>query len=117
MAEFVVRLLDVDGAEWPEICALSGQDVTFNQVLKWAEEARGLTFDVSHDSEETLKAGQATVLKSTGRDGMVRELTSLFGRMVINGQFKVGEERENGRFEDLRFMRVDDMIKGAWGGR
>lgn len=39
LAEFIVRMLDVD--EWPEISVLSGQDVTFNQLLKWAEDARG----------------------------------------------------------------------------
>lgn len=39
LAEFILRMLDVD--DWPEFSKLSGQDITFNQLLKWAEDARG----------------------------------------------------------------------------
>ena len=43
LAEFILRLLDTE--DWPEMSVLSGQDVTFNEVLKWAEKARGLFFE------------------------------------------------------------------------
>ncbi len=41
LAEFILRMLDTK--EWPEISAISGQDVTFNQLMKWAEDARGIS--------------------------------------------------------------------------
>ena len=40
LAGFILRMLDVD--DWPEFSVIAGQDVTFNQLLKWAEEARGM---------------------------------------------------------------------------
>jgi nucleoside-diphosphate-sugar epimerase len=117
VAKFVARLIDEDG-EWPEVINLSGQDVSFNQVLKWAEEARGKKFkEVGYDSEEKLGKGEVTLLQHTERDEMVIGLTTVFGIMVIRGLFRVGEERQTDRFGDLKFMKVDEMIEKVWKGK
>ena len=39
LARFIVKLLEKP--DWPEFSALVGEDVTFNQIVQWAEQARG----------------------------------------------------------------------------
>lgn len=39
LAKFVVRTLDLD--EWPDLSIGVGDDITFNEMLRLAEEARG----------------------------------------------------------------------------
>ena len=46
LARFVVRTLDLD--EWPGFSIGVGDDLTFNQMLRLAEEARGKLVGSSH---------------------------------------------------------------------
>lgn len=39
MADYMVKLLDLD--EWSEFTVIVGDEVTYNQILKMAEEIRG----------------------------------------------------------------------------
>ena len=43
LAAYIVKLLDLD--EWPEFSVFAGDDVTYNELLKLAEEARGMYFE------------------------------------------------------------------------
>lgn len=117
LAKFIVRLLDE--AEWPERSAVIGQDVTFNQMLGWAEEARGTKFKVSYDSLEKLEKGEPTPLyEGMENEPIPMKLAELFGQMIVKGFILVerGEgERLNERFPELKAMTAEEMIKEVWG--
>lgn len=113
IARFVLRLLDEKEGSWPKIGAVVGQDVSFNEVLKWAEEATGRKFTVSYDSLEKLEGGEVTSFGS----GILAEIERVFGIMAIKGFILLpkGEVRLNERFPDIEVYTVEKMIKNVWG--
>ncbi|KAK0102540.1 hypothetical protein ONS95_006153 [Cadophora gregata] len=62
LAQFIIKMLDE--SDWPILCGFAGQDVTFNEILKWAEDATRRKFKVSYDSIEKLERGVVTNLRT-----------------------------------------------------
>jgi nucleoside-diphosphate-sugar epimerase len=115
LARFVVRLLDE--AEWPERAVIVGQNVTFNQVLDWAQEATGKRFKVTYDGAEKLERGEVTPLYEGMEDSPMMKLAEIFGKMVVKGFILVGEEDGeslNERFPELDVTTVEGMIRKTW---
>jgi hypothetical protein len=116
LAKFIVRLLDED--EWPVQCAVIGQDVTFNQILKWVEDATGRKFKVSYDSMEKLERGEVTPLSDEmASQQTAMQLSVIFDQMVLKGYILVSDEkgyRLNERFADLTVLTVEKMIEQVW---
>jgi hypothetical protein len=116
LAKFVLRLIDED--DWPEQCAVVGQDVTFNQMLEWVEHATGRKFHVEYDSLEKLEAGDVTVLnESMTSSEFLIAASRLFGVMTVKGFILIPEEkgfRLNERFPDIDVLTVERMVRDSW---
>ena len=115
LAKFVVRLLEEE--EWPERSVIVGQDVTFNQLLKWAQEATGRKFKVSYDGEEKLEKGEVTELYEGMAGSPNEELAVAFGSMNVKGWIHVGEEDDvvlNKKFPEVKTLTVEEMIRQNW---
>ncbi|RAK96772.1 uncharacterized protein BO80DRAFT_391028 [Aspergillus ibericus CBS 121593] len=114
MAAFIVKLLDLE--EWPEFSVFVGDEVTYNQLLKLAEQIRGKSFEVVYDSAEKIKEGQVTV--PPFHPGMseeeVRETTVLVSRLTIAGAFDLPKERMNTKFPDLKPVKLKEFLIDAW---
>lgn len=116
LAKFIVRLLDED--EWPEQCAVVGQDVTFNQILRWVENATGRKFKVSYDTVEKLEKGEVTPLSDEmASQEWLMKLSVVFDLMTVKGYILVSDEkgyRLNERFPELEVLTVEKMIEQTW---
>ncbi|KAH6690214.1 hypothetical protein BKA61DRAFT_625670 [Leptodontidium sp. MPI-SDFR-AT-0119] len=116
LAEFIVKMLDE--SDWPVMSGFVGQDVTFNEMLSWAERATGRKFKVSYDGIEKLERGEVTNLTELmAKEKFLRDATIMFGIMTVRGLILLpGEKgfRLNGRFPDLEVMTVERLIKEAW---
>jgi len=117
LAKFIVRLLDEK--DWSEQSAVVGQDVTFNQIVGWAEAATGRKFKVSYDSVESLEEGKITPLSDEmASQQLFMDMSVLFGQMAVKGYILVSDEkgyRLNEKFPELEVLTVQDMIKQVWG--
>jgi nucleoside-diphosphate-sugar epimerase len=116
IAKFIVRLLEEP--DWPEKCAVVGQDVTFNQLLRWAENATGKKFKFSYDNVERLQKGEVTALSDTAAlSDFATHVSVMFGIMTVKGLILIPEERGlrlNERFPDLQVLTMERMIKENW---
>lgn len=111
VARVIAKLLDTPN--WPDVVAISGQDLSFNHLLKIAEDAKGAKFEVTHDDKQKLEKGEATVLGDP-TPGMQAYL-SLFGLLLMQGDFLMPKGvRADQLFPDLKLLSVDKMIKDCW---
>lgn len=117
LAALIIRLLVED--DWPTEVGLVGQDVTFNQLVAWAEEATGEKFSVTYHKVGDLEKEGYTPLSDFMRENKeLLELTALFSLQLEEGQILVPETprgyRVNERFPDLPLLTVEAMIKENW---
>ncbi|KAG4432016.1 hypothetical protein IFR05_012501 [Cadophora sp. M221] len=116
LAEFIIKMLDEP--DWPVMSGFVGEDVTFNEILGWAEKATGRMFKVSYDGIEKLERGEVTNLTElTAKEKFLRDATIMFGIMTVRGLILLPDEkgfRLNERFPDLEVMTVRRLIKEAW---
>ncbi|GFF79742.1 isoflavone reductase homolog P3 [Aspergillus udagawae] len=117
MAAFLLRLLDVE--DWPEFSIVVGDEVTYNQLLEMAEEIRGQKFQVTYDSEESIKDGRVTLPPMPEGNPYspedLQEMTALVSRLTIAGVFKLPDQnRLNDRFPDLQPVKMRQFLQDAW---
>ena len=139
LARFVVRTLDLD--EWPEFSIGVGDDLTFNQMVRLAEEVRGKLvgsshlirydklilvlgkkFQVTYDSVEKVNEGDVTMLPipkgAPFSEDEMKEYNALFGQLTLRGVFHVPtENRLNSKFPDLVPLNFQQFLDEAWRGR
>ena len=139
LARFVVRTLDLD--EWPEFSIGVGDGLTFNQMLRLAEEARGKfagsshlirndelilvvgkEFQVTYDSVEKVNEGEVTMLPipkgAPFSEDEMKEYNALFGQLTLREAFHVQtENRLNSKFPDLVPLNFQQFLDEAWRGR
>ncbi|CAK7235896.1 hypothetical protein SBRCBS47491_009451 [Sporothrix bragantina] len=121
VAKFVVKLLTLD--TWEPTTYLYGDRVTFNQLLKLAEEARGAKFTVAYDSPEMLAMHQVTELPAQAAmypfmpKPMLQGVMAMFGQWVVAGRFDVLVEKTlNAKFPEVKTSSAVDII-GKWKGQ
>ncbi|PYH32688.1 uncharacterized protein BO87DRAFT_398541 [Aspergillus neoniger CBS 115656] len=109
-----IDILDLE--EWPEFSIFAGDDTTYNELLKLAEEARRKQFDVVYDSAENIKAGRVTVPPFlTGlSEEEAWELTVLVSRLTIAGAFDLPQERMNALFPDVKPIKMREFLINTW---
>lgn len=116
LAKFVVRLLEEK--EWPRLTGVVGQDVSFNQLVEWAESATGRKFEVVYDGLEKLERGKAEMFEEF--EGAVAQLDGVtsgaFGRLVGEGHVLLpgGGFRLNERFPEVAILTAENMIRDNW---
>ncbi|KAK1763389.1 hypothetical protein QBC33DRAFT_550029 [Phialemonium atrogriseum] len=108
---------------WEEELFCYGDHCTFNEVVRMAEQATASKFSVAYDSKEKLKQGHITELPSHPLaysyfpKPVLQSVFATFGLYVIQGLFKMPEERSLNRlFPDVKTKKVSEVIN-AWKGK
>ena len=122
IGNFVAALLAE--SSWEKECYIIGDKVTWNEFLTIAEEARGAKFETTHDSLETLRAGQITELPSHVEvypffpKPMMQGLFATFGILFEQGVFDFQPEKSlNEQFPDIKTTKVKELVTEAWKGK
>lgn len=143
VAKFVEALLDLP--HWEEETFCYGDNCTFNEVVRMAEDATGTRisaersipiknavsdgeplsgrkFSVAYDDVEKLKRGEITEMASHSLSygyfpkPILQATYAKFGLYVLAGLFHMPEERSlNKEFPDMKTTTVKEII-GAWKG-
>lgn len=120
IARYVSRLMDEE--EWDETTYIIGSKVTFNELLRLFEEAKGTKFAVSHDSIDTLRQGKITELPSHPQvypffpKEEMQPMLAAFGRMYDEGVFDFKPEKTlNDRFPEIKARSMKELVQAAWG--
>ncbi|KAK3376473.1 hypothetical protein B0T24DRAFT_718815 [Lasiosphaeria ovina] len=119
IAKFAAAILDLE--KWDPVSYVIGDRVTLNEFLRYAEAAKGVKFDVTHDSVETLKTGVVTELPSYlpmypffPKPAMLGFLAT-FGQWFEAGVFDIKPERTlNDQFPHIKTGKVKDLLEQAW---
>ncbi|KAF9781446.1 hypothetical protein IL306_013442 [Fusarium sp. DS 682] len=122
VARFVAALLNLE--KWEEATYIIGDKVTFNEMVKIAEEATGDKFTVTYDSVEKLERGELSELP--GHEAMfarvpapkavMKKVMSAYGLWAESGGFNLDESNAlNNVFPDIKTISVRDFLEDAWG--
>ncbi|KAF4781914.1 hypothetical protein HER10_EVM0005047 [Colletotrichum scovillei] len=123
VARFVVEALDL--ATWEHDTYLIGDEMTWEEFIGIAEEARGgKKFHVTYDSVQKLQSGEITELPgqvaaySYFPKQWTQQLFSTFGFWVTEGLFDFPKDRVlNQVFPHLKVTGVREMLQKSWEGR
>ncbi|KXH59151.1 hypothetical protein CNYM01_06476 [Colletotrichum nymphaeae SA-01] len=123
VARFVVEALDL--ATWEHDTYLIGDEMTWEEFIAIAEEARGgKKFHVTYDSVQKLQSGEITELPgqvaaySYFPKQWTQQLFSTFGFWVTEGLFDFPKDRVlNQVFPHLKVTGVREMLQKSWEGR
>ncbi|KAI3538315.1 hypothetical protein CSPX01_09670 [Colletotrichum filicis] len=123
VAKFVVEALDL--ATWEHDTYLIGDEMTWEEFIAIAEEARGgKKFHVTYDSVQKLQSGEITELPgqvaaySYFPKQWAQQLFSTFGFWVTEGLFDFLKDRAlNQVFPHLKVTGVKEMLQNSWEGR
>ncbi|KAK1489135.1 hypothetical protein CCUS01_14604 [Colletotrichum cuscutae] len=119
VAKFVVEALDL--ATWEHDTYLIGDEMTWEEFIAIAEEARGgKKFHVTHDSVQKLQSGEITELPgqvaaySYFPKQWAQQLFFTFGFWVTEGLFDFPKDRAlNQVFPHLKVTRVKEMLHNS----
>ncbi|PON21559.1 hypothetical protein TGAM01_v209589 [Trichoderma gamsii] len=121
VAQFVVKALDLP--KWEEETFCYGDKVTWNQVLKLAEEATGSKFDVTYEGIEKLEKGEVTELPSHAMayehfpKPMLQSYFSKFSLYIIAGLFDMPADKSlNKIFPEVKTTTVKEVLD-LWKGK
>ncbi|PNP48445.1 hypothetical protein TGAMA5MH_00483 [Trichoderma gamsii] len=121
VAKFVVKALDLP--KWEEETFCYGDKVTWNQVLKLAEEATGSKFDVTYEGIEKLEKGEVTELPSHAMayehfpKPMLQSYFSKFSLYIIAGLFDMPADKSlNKIFPEVKTTTVKEVLD-LWKGK
>ncbi|KAL8812391.1 MAG: hypothetical protein Q9200_001078 [Gallowayella weberi] len=123
VARFVRKAVESEDP-WPEKSVIVGDSVTLNEVLHTAEKARGVKFDVVHDSLEDLRAGKITeipayipIYEVIPKEWLL-EMMAAFGVAMVTGVFDLGDDDTlNEKFTDVKPIKMAEFIKKYWAGK
>ncbi|GFP60409.1 oxidoreductase BOA1 [Trichoderma asperellum] len=121
VAKFVVKALDLP--KWEEETFCYGDKVTWNQVLKLAEEATGSKFNVVYEDLEKLEKGEVTELPSHATayaffpKPLLQTYFSKFGLYLIAGLFDMPTDKSlNKIFPEVKTTTVKEVLD-LWKGK
>ncbi|KAH7131277.1 hypothetical protein EDB81DRAFT_859843 [Dactylonectria macrodidyma] len=122
VAKVVSRLLEL--STWEEETYIISDNLTWNEFLHLAEEARGSKFEVHYDSEEKLRRGQITELPAHKEQYPYfpkEQLVFLYAgleTLMAMGKFELPIEKGlNKRFPDIKMLTVAEMLNNTWKGK
>ncbi|KAL2819827.1 pyridoxal phosphate-dependent transferase [Aspergillus granulosus] len=120
MAAFIAQLLA--SKTWEEFSVIVGDEVTYNELVQLGEEVRGRKFKVIYDSPEKVMEGNVTLPPQPDDVGYSQqelvETTALVDRLVLAKVFDFPADiRANGRFPDLKLVKVRELVTKAWEGK
>ncbi|PLB35797.1 NAD(P)-binding protein [Aspergillus candidus] len=119
VARFIAAF--VSAPDWPERGTIIGDKKTWNELVALAEEAKGVKFNVTHDSEEKLENFQVTELPSHPSmyaflpKEQLQRILATFGRWSNAGDLDLSEDESlNRRFPEIRPRSVRDVLEEGW---
>ncbi|PYH71689.1 NmrA-like family protein [Aspergillus vadensis CBS 113365] len=119
IACFVVAALDLE--KWPRELRIVGDEMTFNEFLKLAEEVKGVKFDVTHDDIEKLKTSQITELpghvKSYNKfpKDRLQWFLAIVETWMATGQARIAREGSlNEVFPEIKPLTARQMMEQYW---
>ncbi|KAH7121169.1 hypothetical protein B0J11DRAFT_58997 [Dendryphion nanum] len=120
IAKYIAAMLEQ--SKWPELSPLASDRMSWGEMVKVAERVMGEKWDISYDSVESLKQGQATLFEqpegtySGFTEEGLRHMVSEFGMMVVTGRMDVTTEgTRNAEFPQVEPITVEEIIEKAWG--
>ncbi|KAM0470208.1 hypothetical protein ACHAPX_010094 [Trichoderma viride] len=115
VAKFVVKALDLP--KWEEETFCYGDRVTWNQVLKLAEDATGSKFDVTYEDIEKLEKGEVTELPTHAEayehfpKPLMQAYFSKFSLYLIAGLFDMPADKSlNKIFPEVKTTTVKEVL-------
>ncbi|RDH26770.1 NAD(P)-binding protein [Aspergillus welwitschiae] len=124
IARFVTASLDFP--DWPERSWIIGDTVTWNQMLRWAEEFCGQKFDIHHDSEVDLK--NAVITELPGNDAalavvpkpLLDAIRANWSIGFIKGHFNLPSqsasmETLNDKLPHMKPIEAKEFLRRCWG--
>ncbi|CAO1599666.1 hypothetical protein XANCAGTX0491_003381 [Xanthoria calcicola] len=122
VAKFVRKLVESND-KWPPRTFIAGDMVTFHEIVEAAEQARGLKFDVVHDSLQDLREGKVTeipayrpIYKIFPKEFLLQMMAG-FGVAMVTGVFAFEGEFLNEKHPEVRTTKMRDFIMTHWSGR
>ncbi|KAE9581796.1 Oxidoreductase BOA1 [Colletotrichum fructicola] len=121
VARFVVAALDLE--RWPADHELRivGDELTFNDFVKMAEEVKGVKFDVVYDDVEKVRASQISELPGhkASYDKFPKEqlqwFLAIFELWMATGLGKVEREGSlNEMFPEIKPLTAREMLEKYW---
>ncbi|RGP63747.1 hypothetical protein FSPOR_8353 [Fusarium sporotrichioides] len=119
VARFVVAALDRPA--WPRELRIVGDTLTYNELIKLAENARGVKFDVKYDDLEKLRSFQITELPGHGKDyrkfpkEVLLPFLSISQRWMAEGLGEVPLEGSlNKKFPDIKTLTAKELMDQYW---
>ncbi len=119
IAQFVVASLALP--QWEKKSYIIGDRITWNEFVSILENAKGIKFDIVHDSPSSLSAGEITELP--GYTGLYRfipkdvfkHIMSVNGLMFHEGAFDFKPSRSvNDVFPHIKVKTVKELVMEAW---
>ncbi|KAH7161739.1 hypothetical protein EDB81DRAFT_925388 [Dactylonectria macrodidyma] len=118
-AKFTAAALTLD--KWEKELYAIGAKITLNDLVKVAEDVRGVKFDVTHDSLETLRSGKITELPGQipgyafFPKEMLQGMFAVFGLMFEEGQFNFEPKQSlNDLFPEIKPVSVKEIVEIGW---
>ncbi|KAM5348281.1 hypothetical protein ACJ41O_008105 [Fusarium nematophilum] len=119
VARFVVAALDLPS--WPRELRVVGDTLTYNELVKLAEDARRVKFDVKYDDLEKLRRSEVTELPGHQNDykrfpkEVLLPFLSVFQRWMAEGLGEVPIEGSlNEKFPDIKPLTVRELMDRHW---
>ncbi|KAK1726481.1 hypothetical protein CaCOL14_012189 [Colletotrichum acutatum] len=119
LAKFVAAALTLP--KWEQEVYLVGDRLAWNQLVELAEAVKGVKFDVTYDTIETLRTGTVTKLPRHRSpypyisDEQLQPMFATLGLMFERGVFDVKAETSITRnFPDLKLRSMKELLEEAY---
>ncbi|KAH6957331.1 hypothetical protein DER45DRAFT_524823 [Fusarium avenaceum] len=119
VAKFVIAALDLK--TWPEELRILGTKLTFNELVRLGEKARGEKFTVAYDDMEKLRRFEITELPGHKKDyskfskGVLLPFLSIFQRWMAEGYGDLEYKGSlNEMFPDIRTLTAQELMQCYW---
>lgn len=118
-ARFTIAALDLPS--WPRELRIVGDTLTYNELTKLAEAARGVKFDVKYDDLEKLRRFEITELPGHSNDykkfpkDVLLPFLSIFQRWMAEGLGSISREGSlNEMFPEIEPLTAAGLMELYW---
>ncbi|KAH6989782.1 hypothetical protein BKA56DRAFT_514394 [Ilyonectria sp. MPI-CAGE-AT-0026] len=117
MSRFVARLMDLP--KWNTVSAITGNTLSYNELVEMAEKARGCKFQIGNDSQEKLKSGKISFFPDYPPIGHGEGDEAFFAMIHYQaslGRYLVPREYPplDSEFPDLRITTPLEVMETGW---